>query len=140
MEATGKNEVKIMEDNQPASNGPKVEISGLLADDTKNNKQLICPYCPSKILPPKMGSYEDSKVYELQIVKKNEEGVVHIAKEKLAQFYRVEDMFDFDNVGFSKTVDNMKYLICADCEAGPIGYHDLNTKKCYVALSRIKHQ
>jgi len=129
-----------MEDNQPASNGPKVEISGLLADDTKNNKQLICPYCPSKILPPKMGFYEDSKVYELQIVRKNEEGVVHIAKEKLAQFYRVEDMFDFDNVGFSKTVDNMKYLICADCEAGPIGYHDLNTKKCYVALSRIKHQ
>ena len=140
MEATGKNEVRIMEDNQPASNGPKVEISGLLADDTKNNKQLICPYCPSKILPPKMGSYEDSKVCELQIVKKNDDGVVHIAKEKLAQFYRVEDMFDFDNVGFSKTVDNMKYLICADCEAGPIGYHDLSTKKCYVALSRIKHQ
>ena len=140
MEATGKNEVRIIEDGQPVSNGPKVEISGLLADDTKNVKQLICPYCPSKILPPNMGSYEDSNVYELQIVKKNDDGVVHIAKEKLAQFYRVEDMFDFDNVGFSKTVDNMKYLICADCDAGPIGYHDLNTKKCYVALSRIKHQ
>ena len=87
-----------------------------------------------------MGSYKDSNEYELQVVKKNDEGVVHIAKEKLAQFYCVEDMFDFDNVGFSKNVDEVKYLICADCEAGPIGYHDLRTKKSYVALSRISHQ
>ena len=36
-------------------------------------------------------------------------------------------MFDFDNVGFSRTVeDGVKYLVCADCEMGPIGYH--NTK------------
>ena len=140
MEAKGENNVKIVEDSQTASNGPTVELLGLLSDDTKNKKQLVCPYCPSKILPPNMGSYEDSTEYELQIVKKNDEGVVHIAKEKLSQFYRVEDMFDFDNVGFSKTVENMKYLICADCDAGPIGYHDLDTKKCYVALSRINHQ
>ena len=140
MEAKGENDVKIKEDNKPASNGPKVEMSGLLSEESKNMKQLSCSHCPSKILPPQLGFYEDSKEYELQIVKKNDEGVVLIAKEKLSQFYRVEDMFDFDNVGFSKTVDNMKYLICADCDTGPIGYHDLNTKKCYVALSRIAHQ
>ena len=140
MEATGQNEIKLIEDDRPASNGPKIAVSGLLSEDKKNSKQLICLYCPSKILPPTMGSYEDSKEYELQIVKKNDEGIVNIVKEKLSQFYCVEDMFDFDNVGFSKTVENMKYLICADCEAGPIGYHDLNTKKCYVALSRINHQ
>ena len=140
MEAKGEDNTPILEAKQPAIDGPKVEMLGLLSEDVKNNKQLICLFCPSKILPPETGSYEDSKEYELQIVKKNENGVAHIAKEKLSQFYRVEDMFDFDNVGFSKTVDNMKYLICADCEAGPIGYHDLNTKKCYVAISRIKHE
>ena len=141
MEARSQNNVQIIENSKPAIDGPKVDILGLLSeDDVKNIKQLVCPYCPSKILPPKMGSYEDTKEYELQIVKKSDEGVVHIAKEKLSQFYRVEDMFDFDNIGFSNTVDEVKYLICADCEAGPIGYHVLSTKKSYVALSRINHQ
>ena len=140
MEAKSANDVKIPEDTQPATRGPITEMSGLLSEDSKNLKQVSCQFCPSKILPPNMGSYESSKEYELQIVKKNGQGSIHITKEKLSQFYRVEDMFDFDNVGFSNTVDNMKYLICADCDAGPIGYHDLNTKKCYLAISRIVHQ
>ena len=140
MEAKSINGVKIDADEGPALQGPTVETSSLLSQDSKNMKQLICLHCPSKILPPNMGFYEDSKEYELQIVKKDAEGAVCITKEKIFQFYRVEDMFDFDNVGFSKTVDNKKYLICADCDAGPIGYHDLDTKKCYVALSRINHQ
>ena len=29
-------------------------------------------------------------------------------KEMLKQFFRVEDMFDFDNVGFTNTVDTTK--------------------------------
>lgn len=33
-------------------------------------------------------------------------------------------MTDFENVGFCYAVDNIKYLICADCEIGPLGYHD----------------
>jgi hypothetical protein len=40
-------------------------------------------------------------------------------KEVLGQFFRVEDMFDFDNMGFTNTVENIKYLSCGDCEAGP---------------------
>lgn len=48
-------------------------------------------------------------------------------------------MFTFQNVGFSHTVGNNKYLACADCEAGPIGYHDVANKKSYVALSRVQH-
>lgn len=48
-------------------------------------------------------------------------------------------MFTFENIGFSHTVDNYKYLICADCEMGPVGYHNISTKKCYVALERVKY-
>lgn len=48
-------------------------------------------------------------------------------------------MFTFENIGFSHTVDNYKYLICADCEMGPVGYHNITTKKCYVALERVKY-
>lgn len=59
--------------------------------------------------------------------------------EEISEYWMVEDMFTFENIGFSNTVDNMKYLICADCEMGPVGWHDLNEKKSYIALSRVKH-
>ena len=32
-----------------------------------------------------------------------------------------------------------QFLSCADCDVGPIGYHDLETKKSYVALGRVHH-
>lgn len=59
--------------------------------------------------------------------------------ETISLFWVVNDMYVFENVGFSKTVGNTKYLTCADCEAGPIGYYDLTTKKSYVALTRVLH-
>ena len=59
----------------------------------------------------------------------------------LSKFWLVEDMWHFENVGFSKTVgDSVKYLICADCEVGPIGWHSLqNTKEFFVAAERVKY-
>ena len=38
--------------------------------------------------------------------------------EKIVGFFQVEDMFDFDNLGFTKTRDNLKvelYLIYIYC-------------------------
>ena len=49
------------------------------------------------------------------------------------------DMFVFENIGFSNTVGTTKYLICADCEIGPLGWHDTsNTQMFYFALDRVK--
>lgn len=59
--------------------------------------------------------------------------------EAVTGYWKVADMFTFENLGFSNTVDNLKYLICADCEIGPIGLHNLSTKESYVALERVKH-
>ena len=59
--------------------------------------------------------------------------------DQVTQFWLVEDMFHFENVGFSKTVnETVKYLICADCEKGPIGWHDVGNRKEYlVAAERV---
>ena len=42
-------------------------------------------------------------------------------------YWRVNDVFDFDNVGVSREVvvngKTVKYLTCADCEIGPIGWY-----------------
>lgn len=60
--------------------------------------------------------------------------------ETLKDFWIVDDMFTFENVGFSNTVDGIKYLTCADCEIGPVGYHDTkNQKEFYIAHERVKY-
>ena len=84
-------------------------------------------------------------VFLLQIflphMKKKSENQSPEDGEKLTDFWKVEDMFTFENVGFSNTVDNTKYLICADCEVGPIGCQKLDELNLmYVALDRVTHE
>ena len=59
--------------------------------------------------------------------------------EFVTRSWLIPDMFQFENVGFSKTVGNYKYLVCADCEIGPIGWHCIDSKESYVADHRVKH-
>jgi len=111
----------------------QLDTSGLL-DNGKNSKQVVCIRCKSKMLPSQLGTYEVSE-FSLESMTKGQEG----EKEVVSQFYRVEDMFDFDNIGFTNTVENKKFLSCADCDVGPLGYHDLETKKSFLALSRVAY-
>lgn len=60
-----------------------------------------------------------------------------VQKEMINEYFHVENMYIFENIGFTHPVDNYKYLICADCDAGPVGYYELDSKHSYVALSRI---
>ena len=71
--------------------------------------------------------------YELESFEKDKQG----QKETLTRFFEVGDMFQFDNLGFTKTVGNTKYLSCADCDLGPIGYHDIGTRISYVSVDRV---
>jgi hypothetical protein len=52
--------------------------------------------------------------------------------------FQVKDPFAFENVGFSKTVKDIKYLACSDCELGPVGWQDLASNLCYVAVGRVR--
>lgn len=61
-----------------------------------------------------------------------------ISGEILHDFWLVRDMFAFENVGVSHAVNQLKYLTCADCEIGPIGYHDMEKKDEFlVAWNRV---
>ena len=71
--------------------------------------------------------------------KKCDTGEGEIQYEKLKYFWQINDMYTFENIGFSNTVDNVKYLACADCEIGPVGYYNINTKISYVAMARVNH-
>ncbi|KAF8551629.1 Mss4-like protein [Imleria badia] len=56
---------------------------------------------------------------------------------------------EFENVGFSRPVvrtgDNtasskpIKFLICADCDVGPLGWCEEGGKEFWLACSRVKY-
>ena len=49
------------------------------------------------------------------------------------EFWLIKDIFDFENVGFSRDVGGtVKFLSCADCENGPIGWQDLKSGSIYL--------
>uniref|UniRef100_A0A0A9W2B6 Guanine nucleotide exchange factor MSS4 n=1 Tax=Lygus hesperus TaxID=30085 RepID=A0A0A9W2B6_LYGHE len=108
-----------------------------LISDGKNKTTILCSRCPSKILCPQVGTYV-VKEFNLPSMHHKAENESDTA-EDVKDYWQVNDMYHFENIGFSKTIDDCKYLICADCEIGPVGWHDLNTKINYLALSRVKH-
>ncbi|CAD6192811.1 unnamed protein product [Caenorhabditis auriculariae] len=57
--------------------------------------------------------------------------------EAVQGFWCVVDMFHFENVGFTNSVDGIKYLTCADCEYGPIGLVDPDSKLNLIAATRL---
>lgn len=69
----------------------------------------------------------------------SEESKHEVNYETLTHFWQVANMYTFENIGFSNTVGNIKYLACADCEIGPIGYYEIDSKKSYVSLARVTH-
>ncbi|KAB0376544.1 hypothetical protein FD755_010988 [Muntiacus reevesi] len=55
------------------------------------------------------------------------------------EHWLVDDMFIFQNTGFTKVVGN-RFLVCVDCEIGPIGCHCLDDKNSfYVSLEWVFH-
>ncbi|KAF9403789.1 hypothetical protein BGZ94_004524 [Podila epigama] len=62
---------------------------------------------------------------------------------ELQTFWRVTDMMAFENIGFSKMLPSgIQFLSCADCDTGPLGYHDKSAptnKEYLVALNRVRY-
>ncbi|XP_073971249.1 RAB interacting factor STRAT [Rhodnius prolixus] len=114
----------------------KTDVEELILEG-KNKTTVYCSWCPSKILNPNSGTY---KTVDFKLPHMNQpDGDLNEAEE-ISDYWAVHDMYIFENIGFSKTVDNVKYLICADCEIGPIGWFDIPSKESFIALSRVKHQ
>ncbi|VDP05133.1 unnamed protein product [Soboliphyme baturini] len=60
-----------------------------------------------------------------------------ILKEGQGTFVRIEKQLPQMSVKAGEEFGDETYLTCADCERGPIGFHDVSTKCSYVALKRV---
>lgn len=62
--------------------------------------------------------------------------------ETVSGFWRVEDMFHFENIGFlraSTAQPNRKYLTCAGCEKGVLGVHLLDENAILLAQANVNY-
>ena len=73
-------------------------------------------------------------VPQVQLPKSGATSAVAAETETVTSCWQVDDIFTFENMGFSHTVQERKYLACAECEFGPIGFHDMQSGKSYLSL------
>lgn len=100
---------------------------------------VYCRFCPSTVLRPSVAELVEHEYSLPCLPGKRDAAKVAEPNELLRAFWRVKDKFDFENIGFTKTVNgHLKYLLCGECDAGPIGYYDLNDEtSIYVACERV---
>ena len=112
----------------------------MVGDSLSNTLWIVCQVCKSKILQPKIGVYHEAEAQLPPLLKKDSLNAAtqEIPVETVTQFWKIKDMFHFENIGVSKTIKNTKYLLCADCEIGPVGYHDVtNPQAFFLAADRV---
>ncbi|NXI14790.1 MSS4 factor, partial [Irena cyanogastra] len=122
----------------PASPAAAPGSAGLVCAQGRNLRAVLCQRCGSRVLLPGAATFA---LLLPAMRKKAAAAAAGGGGDVLREHWLVRDMFSFENVGFTRDVGNVKFLVCADCEAGPIGWHCLDDKDSfYVALERVAHE
>ncbi|XP_068275401.1 guanine nucleotide exchange factor MSS4 [Nyctibius grandis] len=112
----------------------------LVCAQGRNLKAVLCQRCGSRVLLPGAATFARRELL-LPAMRKKAAAAAGGGGDVVREHWLVRDMFSFENVGFTRDVGNVKFLVCADCEAGPIGWHCLDDKDSfYVALDRVAHE
>uniref|UniRef100_A0A8B9J2G5 Guanine nucleotide exchange factor MSS4 n=1 Tax=Amazona collaria TaxID=241587 RepID=A0A8B9J2G5_9PSIT len=113
----------------------------LVCAQGRNLKAVLCQRCGSRVLLPGAATFARRELLLPAMRKKAAAAAAAGGGDVVREHWLVRDMFSFENVGFTRDVGNVKFLVCADCEAGPIGWHCLDDKDSfYVALERVAHE
>ncbi|NXC37720.1 MSS4 factor, partial [Penelope pileata] len=126
----------------PPSVAAAPDSAELVCAEGRNLKAVLCQRCGSRVLLPGAATFARRELL-LPAMKKKAAATAGGGGDGdvLREHWLVRDMFSFENVGFTRDVGNVKFLVCADCEAGPIGWHCLDDKDSfYVALQRVAHE
>jgi len=116
-------------------------VSNLITEG-KNAKLIICKVCNCKILKSNIGTFHTLNPDNGFLPNERQQtgGNEVPLGETLKYFWELDDVFQFENIGFSRDSKEKKYLTCADCERGILGFQDLITKKIYLAHKRVAYQ
>mmetsp|Transcript_10787 Transcript_10787/g.15896 ORF Transcript_10787/g.15896 Transcript_10787/m.15896 type:complete len:167 (+) Transcript_10787:216-716(+) len=118
-------------------------------EDGKNSKAFYCRHCGSKFMTEEQVDLveHDQSRNHLQnlLAKENSDSVVECKKVTSISphFWKVNDAFDFDNMGQTRGVgvDNaIVYVVCADCEKEPVGIRWSPSEPYYVSHSLVVYE
>ncbi|KAK9764805.1 hypothetical protein K7432_007402 [Basidiobolus ranarum] len=107
-------------------------LSSIVTEEGCNAYDLYCPLedCRCLILRKGVGKLVDAEselpeLPDLPRLLNSTQERKEVSSEFQNKYWSLSDMMSFENVGFSRTLSNtgVKYLICADCDVGPLGYH-----------------
>ncbi|KAI7901714.1 putative guanine nucleotide exchange factor mss4 [Cokeromyces recurvatus] len=118
-------------------------LTKLVAENGKNNADILCPKenCNCVILRKNTASLVERDGSKLALPESALPANTLLNADDDTHFWHVSNMMDFENVGFSTTMGTTKYLSCADCDLGPIGYHDTtNPKEFVVSIKRARYR
>jgi hypothetical protein len=133
----------------PAAEGAKTAVDEKSQSEEKNSegknaKLIICPFCPSKIFQPGASTWVE-KEFEMHLISATKDNP-SLQMEMVKEFWSVSDQFGFENIGVSKPIAGdaraaeYRYLICADCDKGPLGINfNSDPNVYYIANNRIRH-
>ncbi|KAI1301144.1 hypothetical protein EDD11_005792 [Mortierella claussenii] len=126
----------------------KLLLASAAALVQREKNKLVLPKLPlasatvSTIDEDATGS-EQKESSSSQPTEQEKETKIAIASEELQSFWRVTDVMAFENIGVSKLLpNNIQFLSCADCDTGPLGYHDKSAganKEYLIALNRVRY-
>ncbi|KAL3312553.1 hypothetical protein Ciccas_008853 [Cichlidogyrus casuarinus] len=103
--------------------------------ENKNMKLICCPLCEEVIFSREVANLV-SQQFSLPEISKENTGNIH----KMIEFdtaWQVTDQFNFENIGFLNKTGDVQYLICANCDYGPLGYTE-NSKTFMISCTRTK--
>ncbi|KAI9295635.1 Mss4-like protein [Neoconidiobolus thromboides FSU 785] len=107
------------------------ETTYAITENNKNGNKLRCiePSCNSLILRKNKAELVD-----------NVELPEDYPEKSSTECWKIADVFDFDNISYSKLYkDKLKFLACADCEKGPLGYQIVGEKHSYLFTNKVKY-
>ncbi|EFA80728.1 Mss4-like family protein [Heterostelium album PN500] len=109
--------------------------SDIVNDSNKKlSKRIHCRRCECIIILP-----NNASLVEKEIALLNQKG--SDSAELLKYMWFLPDMFQFENIAFSKDVKSQyKYLTCAECESEIIGVHYIQSKENYISHDRVVYK
>lgn len=118
-----------------SDDGPRPSQKDVVSEG-RNASRVRCSTCSCVILTANTAEHVTEKPFELPLPRQQKD-VESVQKETLTDWWSVKGVYDFENVGFTHASDGVKYLVCADCEMGPVGFLCPQTQTHFVALSRV---
>ncbi|KRZ48428.1 RNA polymerase II-associated protein 3 [Trichinella nativa] len=97
--------------------GPSTEKASSSNNNNGKKLSLSCPKCSCIILRENHGE-QVTVEKELPELSLKADGTVDM--KTFTEFVRVDDIYDFENIGFSRDSNGVQYLLCAACEIGPL--------------------